>query len=60
MHPNHNSIEITNSLAFSGTKSVKGTWVNVNGGIDNPSILPLFLQERPHLCEICHQTVGRV
>jgi hypothetical protein len=40
--PNHNSIEITNSLAFSGTKSVKGTWVNVNGGIDNPSIFYYF------------------
>jgi hypothetical protein len=40
--PNHNKIEITNSLAFSGTKSVKGTWVNVNGGIDNPSIFYYF------------------
>lgn len=40
--PNHNKIEITNSLAFSGAKSVKGTWVNVNGGIDNPSIYHYF------------------
>jgi hypothetical protein len=40
--PNHNKIEITNSLAFSGAKSVKGTWVNVNGGIDNPSLYHYF------------------
>lgn len=39
---NHNSIEITNTIAFSGTKSVKATWVNVNGGIDNPSITRYF------------------
>ncbi|TKB95638.1 MAG: hypothetical protein E8D41_00315 [Nitrospira sp.] len=36
--PDHNSIEITNSLSFSGSKSVKGTFVNAVGGINNPSI----------------------
>jgi hypothetical protein len=40
--PNHNKIEITNSLAFSGTKSVKATFVNALGGIDNPSIYRYF------------------
>jgi hypothetical protein len=35
-------LEITNSLAFSGTKSVKGTWDNINGSSIKPSIYKTF------------------
>ncbi len=30
LRPNHNSIEITNTLALTGSKSVKATFVNTN------------------------------
>lgn len=40
--PNHNKIEVSTQQAMSGTKSVKGTWVNVDGGINNPSIYRTF------------------
>ena len=40
--PNHHKIEITNSRAFTGTKSVKATYVNAVSGIDNPSIYHYF------------------
>ena len=46
--PNHHKIEITNLRAFTGTKSVKGTYVNAVGGIDNPSIFH-FYQPSAHL-----------
>jgi len=35
-------LEITNSMAFSGTKSVKGTWDNINGSSIKPSIYKTF------------------
>lgn len=34
--PGH--LEVTSALAFSGTKSVKGTWDNINGSSQQPSI----------------------
>ncbi len=34
----HNKIEVINSLSFSGKKSLKGTFVNVDGGIQNPPL----------------------
>ena len=37
-----NHLEVTNSLAFSGAKSVKGTWDNVNGSSIMPSIYHFF------------------
>ena len=38
-----NVLEITNALAFSGSKSVKGTWTNINGStINQPSIYATF------------------
>ena len=40
--PNHHKIEITNLRAFTGTKSVKATFVNAVTGIDNPSIYHYF------------------
>jgi hypothetical protein len=39
---NHNTVEIATSPVFSGTKVVKGAWVNVNGGTANPSIYHSF------------------
>ena len=46
--PNHHKIEITNARSFTGTKSVKGTYVNAVTGINNPSLFHLF-QPTDHL-----------
>jgi hypothetical protein len=36
--PNHNKIEVTNTSSFTGSKSVNGTWVNVNCSLEHPSL----------------------